>query len=93
MQTCSRIPKLTGVTFDAALHWFAQLQCKGLLFHPEDDPESIQSISDGSKMFSDAEIKELRLILDQLESRIGHESVIEAAYPAFVRVLGLKMDA
>ena len=93
MQTQSRIPKLTEVSFDGALLWFSALQCGGLLFHPEDDPSQIFKISDNSKTFTNNEVQELRLILNELEDVIGHDEVVGAAYPFFMNAFGLKLDA
>lgn len=36
MNSESRIPELNAVSFDGALQWFAEMQCRGLLFHPDD---------------------------------------------------------
>ena len=93
MQTQSRIPKLTVASFDGALMWFSELQSSDLLFHPEDDPDQIFKISDNSKTFSASEVRELRLILDELEDAIGHDDVVGAAYPTFMNAFGLKLDA
>lgn len=92
MQTQSRIPKLHDTTFDGALMWFSELQCNNLLFHPEDDPADIIRISNGEKLFSDKEVQELRLVMAELERAVGHEKVIEAAYPIFMRAFGNQLD-
>lgn len=84
MPTTSRIPQLSTASFDGALLWFSQLQCEGLLFHPEDDPDDIYRISNAQKMFADSEVSELRSIIDELEAGIGHDRMIEAAYPVFM---------
>ncbi|MES2237488.1 MAG: hypothetical protein V4500_07030 [Pseudomonadota bacterium] len=93
MQTHSRIPKLNAVSFDGALMWFSEMQCQNLLFHPEDDPAEIVRISDGTRTFSNQEVMELRFFLDELEMGIGHEKMIEAAYPIFMNACGIQMDA
>lgn len=93
MQTMSRIPKLSETSFDGALIWFSQLHCEGLLFHPEDDPASISSIADGEKTFTDNEVLELQFIISELERNIGHEAMIEAAYPVFMKAAGIQLDA
>lgn len=93
MQTQSRIPKLRDTTFDSALLWFSELQCSNLLFHPEDDPAEIVRISNGKPLFSDIEIEELRFLLNELDAGIGHERVIEAAYPIFMNAFGNQLDA
>jgi len=93
MQTQSRIPKLHDTTFDGALLWFSEMQCNELLFHPEDDPADIIRISSGERLFSKSEVKKLRLLLNDLEETIGHEKVIEAAYPIFMNAFGNQLDA
>lgn len=89
MQIESRIPKLTETSFDGALMWFFDMHAQGLLFHPEDDPANIFEISDNTKTFSDNEVSEVRIVLDELENNIGHGNVIEAAYPVFMHACGL----
>jgi hypothetical protein len=93
MQTVSRIPKLSGTTYDSALIWFSQLHCNGFLFHPEDDQASICSREDGENMFSENEVIELRLAISELESSIGHDAINEAAYPIFMKAAGIRLNA
>ena len=93
MYTQSRIPKLRDTTFDSALLWFSELQCDGLLFHPEDDPAEIIRFSDDERMFSDTEVLELRFLLDELDENLGHDRMIEAAYPIFMNAVGIQLDA
>lgn len=93
MHTQSRIPKLHDTTFDGALLWFSEMQCGNLLFHPEDDPADIIRISSGERLFSDDEANELRFLLNELEESLGHEKVIEAAYPIFMKAFGNQLDA
>lgn len=88
----SRIPALHGLSFDHALRWFSELQCKGLLFHPDDDPNDIVSILDGEKSFSDVEVAEARFVIGELFTELG-DDVYEAAYPIFMNVMGFKLDA
>lgn len=93
MHAQSRIPKLHDTTFDSALLWFSEMQCDGLLFHPEDDPADIIGIADGERTFSDTEVQELRFLLDELDENLGHDRMIEAAYPIFMNAFGLQLDA
>ena len=92
MQTQSRIPKLNEVSFDGALMWFSEMQCQHLLFHPEDDPADIVRIADGVRTFSSQEVTQLRCLLEELETGIGHEKVVEAAYPVFMKASGIQLD-
>ncbi|MDO8991258.1 MAG: hypothetical protein Q7U91_16655 [Sideroxyarcus sp.] len=93
MHTQSRIPKLRDTTFDGALMWFSEMQCSKLLFHPEDDPADIFLISNGERMFSTDEVIELRYVLNEIEEDLGHEKLIEAAYPIFMKAFGNQLDA
>ncbi len=45
------------------------------------------------RTFSDTEVKKIRFLLEELETGIGHEQVIEAAYPIFMKAFGIQMDA
>jgi len=93
MHTQSRIPKLHDTTFDGALLWFSEMQCSRLLFHPEDDPADIVHISSGERLFSNDEVTELRFLLNELEEGLGHDKVIGAAYPIFMKAFGNQLDA
>lgn len=93
MQTESHIPKLREVSFNGALTWFAEMQSQSFLFHPEDDPAEIMRISDGVRTFSDREVSELQFLLKELNANLGHENVIEAAYPIFMNACGIQLDA
>lgn len=93
MRTQSRIPKLQETTFDGALLWFSEMQCSNLLFHPEDDPADIIRISNRERLFSESEVMELNFLLNELEQQIGHEKIIEAAYPIFMNACGIQLDA
>ncbi|OZA13466.1 MAG: hypothetical protein B7X94_02335 [Hydrogenophilales bacterium 17-62-8] len=92
MHAQSRIPKLRDTTFDSALLWFSEMQYGKLLFHPEDDPADIITIADGERTFSDSEVQELRFLLDELDENLGHDKVIEAAYPIFMAAFGEHLD-
>lgn len=93
MQATSRIPKLVETSFDGALLWFSQLQCEGLLFNPEDDPDTISRIADNQKLFTDSEVSELRFVINEIETSLGHDNMIEAAYPFFMNAMGAQLDA
>ena len=93
MQVQSRIPKLQDTTFDGALLWFSEMQCSQLLFHPEDDPADIITIKSGERAFTDSEVQELRFLLNEMEESLGHDRIIEAAYPIFMNAYGNKLDA
>jgi hypothetical protein len=92
MNSESRIPELIAVSFDGALHWFAEMQCHGLLFHPDDDPADIVVIQSGEPLFRNREIEEVRFVLDELFAGLG-DGVYEAAYPVMMNACGIRLDA
>lgn len=93
MEMKSRIPALREVSFDGALMWFSEMQCQQLLFHPEDDPADIIRISDSAPLFSTKEVEEVRFLIEELDNGLGHEKMIEAAYPVFMKACGIQLDA
>lgn len=93
MEMKSRIPTLREATFDGALSWFAEMQNQQLLFHPEDDPADIVRVANGERVFSDREAAEVRFVLNALDNQIGHEALMEAAYPVFMKASGFRLDA
>jgi hypothetical protein len=74
------------------LHWFAELSRQELLFHPDDDPAEITSVVDGAVTFSVVEVKELRKVLDKMFAMNG-DRVYDAAYPVFMKRMGLRLDS
>ncbi|QQS55268.1 MAG: hypothetical protein IPM89_05525 [Candidatus Competibacteraceae bacterium] len=92
MNSVSRIPKLSAVSFDDALQWFSEMQCRGLLFHPDDDPADIVVIRNGEKMFRNRETGEVRFVLDELFATLG-DGVYEAAYPIMMNACSIRLDA
>ena len=87
MNQTSRIPAWTDHHFDGMLSWFSEMSVRGLLFHPDDDPSEIQSISAGTALFSDAEIIELRSTVAQMFEAHG-DDVYEAGLPIFRATIG-----
>ncbi len=73
--------------------WFAEMQNQSFLFHPEEDPAEIVTIPSGDRLFSEKEAVELRFVLGELDSVLGHEKMIEAAYPVFMHACGMRLDA
>lgn len=44
-------------------------------------------------MFSDAEALAIQCVITMLDTSIGHEKTVEAAYPIFMRACALQLDA
>ena len=79
-----RIPVVHGNSFKAMHVWFGEMYERGLLFHPDDAPESIVEIETDQPMFSEVESRKLAVLLDAFFSRFG-DRVYDAAYPYFMR--------
>lgn len=83
----SRIPIYDAADPNGITLWFAELSRLGLLFHPENAPETIVEVRSGRHVFSDVECGELREILGGMFAEHGDE-VIESCYPIFMRAGG-----
>ncbi len=88
----SRIPEYSDHSFDGMLYWFASMSECGLLFHPDDPAEEIYEIATGDPMFSPVESRKANAILNSMFSEFGDE-VYEAAYPIFMKRMGIQLDA
>ncbi|MFO1423211.1 MAG: hypothetical protein U1F70_06085 [Candidatus Competibacteraceae bacterium] len=92
MNSESRIPELKAVTSDGALQWFAEMQCRGLFFHPDDDPADIIVIRNGDRMFGDREVQEAHFVVDTLFAALS-DGVHEAARPVMMNACRIMLDA
>lgn len=92
MKNVSRIPACKNYNFDGMLCWFAEMSANDLLFHPDDDPATIARIADNTPTFDNGEVRRLRKILDRMFVENGLD-VYEAAYPIFMKQMGLQLDA
>ncbi len=88
----SRIPDFADNSFDGMLMWFSEMSVRGLLFHPDDAPESIESFDSNEKCFTENECNKLDRILCNMFEQFGND-VYEAAYPIFMKCAGWKLDA
>lgn len=70
----------------------AELQAIGLMFHPGDDPAELNRVDDGKRTFSDAEVSEVRFVIDVLFAQLG-KGVNDAAYPIVMSSYRLRFDA
>jgi hypothetical protein len=87
----SRIPNFSDSSFDGMLTWFSEMSVRGLLFHPDDAPESIILIGTDEKMFTDSECTELENIIANMFEQFG-DHVYEAAYSIFMKCMDIKLD-
>jgi len=88
----SRVPEYSDHSFDGMLHWFAAMSERELLFHPDDAAETIHVIATGEPTFSPEESRKANAILKSMFSQFG-DKVYEAAYPVFMKRMGLRLDA
>jgi len=88
----SRIPEFSDKSFDGMLLWFATMSRRELLFHPDDPAENIYNIATGKPTFLPAESRKANAILETMFNRFGDE-VYEAAYPIFMKRMGIQLDA
>lgn len=72
--TASRIPPLDGTSKKAAFAWLQAMHKQELLFCLDDRPEEILRISDGTRLYSDNEAKEVAEILALLFAKRGDET-------------------
>ena len=83
-----RIPTPSSNDARAMSQWFSDMAESGLIFHPEDEAASIVFISNGEPFFSADEAKKAQAIIDEFFLNFGDATVIEAAYPHFMRAAG-----
>ena len=88
----SRIPDFSDQSFDGMLIWFATMSERGLLFHPDDPADEIYGIATGEPTFSAVESCKSNEILETMFNQFG-DSVYEAAYPVFMKRMGIQLDA
>ena len=92
MNVANRIPACNNFTFDGMLIWFAEMSVKELLFHPDDDPAEVIRIADNAPLFNENEVGQLRRTIDRMFAENG-DAVYEAAYPVFMKRMGIQLDA
>jgi len=88
----SGIPEYSDHSFDGMLIWFAAMSERELLFHPDDAAETIYNIATGERTFSPKESGKVNAILESMFTRFG-DKVYEAAYPIFMKRMGIQLDA
>lgn len=86
----SRIPEFVDTSLGGMSAWFAEMSARELLFHPDDLPEEIIS-KGGERIFNVEECLRLNETLGEMFARFG-DGVYEAAYPAFMKALGNRLD-
>jgi hypothetical protein len=92
MNNTSRIPDFSDKSFDGMLTWFSEMSLRNLIFHPDDAPKSIVSIAANENIFTDDECQKLNNIISDMFNRFN-DDVYEAAYPFFMKSIGIQLDA
>jgi hypothetical protein len=88
----SRIPDFSDKSFDGMLTWLSEMSVRDLMFHPDDAPETIVSITTGENIFTIDECRKLDNTLSEMFSQFDDE-VYEAAYPSFMKRMDIQLDA
>lgn len=91
MNTKTRVPAVPDASRLALDRWFNKLYQNGLLFHPDDSPESIVCIATGEPTFTRQECAVLNAGLDVLFERHG-DAVYEVALKYSYKAIGFKPD-
>lgn len=84
----SRIPDFASKSREGMSRWLSEMSLRGLLFHPEDEAESIIHITSSERMFRPDECAKLDAIMAEMFDRFG-DDVCEVAYPVFMHAAGL----
>ena len=92
MITSNRIPAAPDFSFNGMAAWFAALDARGLLFHPDEPPETIVSLESGKPLFNAEEVASLAGIIDSLFA-MHSDQVYDAAYPLFIARMGTEQGA
>lgn len=91
MKSTSRIPTLPNKSYFAMNRWFYKMYLAGLLFHPDDPPETIVDIQSGERVFTDAECDELNIAIKALFTYHG-DAVYECGLKYFHKAMGFTPD-
>lgn len=88
----SRIPDFANKSREGMTRWFSEMALRGLLFHPEDRPRDIITVATGQRTFTHSECAKLGHIVSEMFEKFG-AGVCEAAYPVFMKQMGLRAEA
>jgi hypothetical protein len=87
----SRIPDFAKKSRGGMSIWFAEMSLRGLLFHPEDAPSDVFTIETNERTFTPVECAKLDEIMAEMFALFG-DDVCEAAYPIFMKRMGMGMQ-
>jgi hypothetical protein len=86
----NRIPEVKNDSIEAMQDWFNEMEEKGLLFHPDDNPREIVSVVDDKLggIFTEEECVYLDEIMDRLFELHG-----DGVYEAGLIAMGLECES
>jgi hypothetical protein len=87
-----RVPDFANKSREGMSRWFGEMALRGLLFHPEDAPESVIEGDTGKFLFTKDECSKLDRIMGEMFAKFG-DDVCEAAYPVFMRQTSMRVNA
>ena len=88
MSEVTSIPAVRSETLEEMEAWCHEMADRGLLFHPDDPPETIEHIETGTRMFTESECRELECILDRFLDLHGN-ALYDACLKNAQRLLGI----
>lgn len=91
MTVISRIPTVPNKSYFALNRWFYKMYQAGLLFHPDDRPETIVDKKTGEREFTDEECVELSRAIDALFEYHG-DAVYDCGLKYFHKAMGYTPD-
>ncbi len=92
MNEATRVPEWADKSHAGMNSWFSIMADRGLLFHPDDPPDTIVSISDNIQVFTMEECNQINDILDDMFDHFGND-IYEAAIPVYQGCLGIRYDS
>lgn len=91
MKIASRIPAVPNKSYFAMNRWFYKMYLAGLLYHPDDAPDTIVNTQSGERTFTDKECVELNHAITALFDHHG-DAVYECGLKYFHKAIGSAPD-
>lgn len=88
MAEVTSIPVVRSETLEGMEAWCREMADRGLLFHPDDPPDTIEHIETRARMFAERECRELECILDRFLDQHGN-ALYDACLRNAQRLLGI----
>ena len=88
MAEVTSIPTVRSETLEGMEAWCREMADRGLLFHPDDPPDTIEHIETRARMFTEPECRELECTLDRFLDLHGN-ALYDACLKNAQRQLGI----